>query len=77
MKLHTQTFDKSHENGCPIDLRPKQASYSTFKQNYDTFKNHSDGQLRTNVLTQISKISLQTIPSTLLHMYPMQKRRRK
>ena len=33
LKLHTQTFDKPHENGCPIDLRPKQASYSDLTQN--------------------------------------------
>ena len=40
MKLHTQTFDKPHKNGCPIDLRPKQALYSNLTQNYDTSKNH-------------------------------------
>ena len=48
MKLHTQTFDKPHGNGCPIDLRPKQASYSDLTQNYDMSENHSDGHLRTN-----------------------------
>ena len=48
VKLHTQTFDKPHENGCPIDLPPKQASYSELTQNYDTSKNHSDGHIRTN-----------------------------
>ena len=47
VKLHIQTFHKPHENGCPIDLRPKQASYSDLTQNYATSENHSDGHLRT------------------------------
>ena len=28
LETYTQTFDKPHENSCPIDLRPKQESYS-------------------------------------------------
>ena len=48
VKLHTHTFDKPHENGCPTDLRQKQESYSPLTRNYGTSKNHSDGHLRTN-----------------------------
>ena len=71
VKLHSHNFDKSHENGCPIDLRQKQESYSPLTRNYDTSKNHSDGHLRTNFSNTNQQNTVETIPPPLLHLYPM------
>ena len=63
VEIHTQTFDNPYENSCPVDLRPKQASYSNLTQNYDTSKNHSDGHRTTFSNTNQQNIVANNTPT--------------